>query len=131
MMLLFTIISLCVSLFSHDVDARICRNVPKIDKKAWARYDQEFSNNIYSSWKSFTKGESSPAQFATEYNSMLASFLESKVEFQEETREFFKHNPPSNENLENAKKLKNNLRKQAKKKDATEEDKAKANPHLS
>ena len=128
MYLLFSLLTLFV-LYSA-VDARLCRNVPKIDKTLWARYDQEFSNEIYSSWKSFTKGETSPAQFATDYNSMLASFLESKIEFQEESKEYFKHNSPSKDNLENAKKLKNHLRKQAKKKDATNEDRARANQAL-
>ena len=61
---------------------------------------------------------------------MLASFLESKEEFQEEVREFFKHNPPTSNHLGAARKLKNLLRKKAKKNDATEEDKARANQAL-
>ena len=112
-------------LSSYVTDARLCRNVPKIEKTSWARYDQEFSTNIHFSWKSFTKVE-----FATDYNSMLASFLESKTEFQEEAKEFFKHDPPSSDNIDQARKIKNLLRKKAKKKEATDEDKAKANQAL-
>ena len=61
---------------------------------------------------------------------MLASSLESKPEFQEEVKEFFRHKPPTADNLENARKMKNLLRKKATKKDATDEDKAKANQAL-
>ena len=61
---------------------------------------------------------------------MLASFLESKPEFQEEVKEFFRNKPPTADNLENARKMKNLLRKKATKKDATDEDKAKANQAL-
>ena len=93
--MLFLTVSLFLTvLFSNESDAKICRSFPKIDQQSWNKYDQEFSSNIHSSWKEFTKGEVSPAQFATNYNAMLASFLESKVEFQEDVKEFFKHNPP-------------------------------------
>ena len=119
-----------VLMFTSPIHGRLCRDVPKIDKTVWNRYDYEFFTTIHESWKSFCKGEVSSAQFATDYNTRLASFLESKPEFQEEVKEFFKHNPPSNKTLENARKLKNNLRKKAKRKDATLEDKAKANQAL-
>ena len=109
---------------------KICRNIPKIDKTLWNRYDQEFFGTIHPSWRLFCKGEVSVTQFATDYNTQLASFLESKPEFQEEVKQFFKHNPPSEKTLKEAKKLKNELRKKARKKDATEEDKAKANQAL-
>ena len=129
MLILVTI--LCISVFSTNVtDAKICRNLPKLDSLTWNRYDHEFFGNIHPSWTAFTQGEMSPADFATDYNAMLASFLESKEEFQEEVKEFFKHKPPTNNSLENARKLKNLLRKKAKKKDATDDDKAKANQAL-
>ena len=93
-----------------STDGRLSRNIPKIDQTIWNRYDYEFFTTIHSSWKSFCKGEVSSAQFATDYNTQLASFLESKHEFQEEVKEFFKHNPPSEKSLKEAKRLKNELR---------------------
>ena len=116
-MFLFIVTILCTStLSSYLTDAKICRNLPKLDNNIWNRYDHEFFGNVHPSWTSFTKGELSPAQFATDYNAMLASFLESKTEFQEEVKEFFRCNPPTSDNLDEARKLKNLLRKTLRKK---------------
>ena len=51
---------------------------------------------------------------------MLASFLESKPEFQTHTKEYFKHNPINDKPLEEMRQLKVNLNKEAKKQDATD-----------
>ena len=72
------------------------------------------------------KGQLTPEQYVTDLNGMLASFLESKAEFQKETKEFFTHNPPKEKKLEEMRKLKVELNKKAKSKDATNEDKANA-----
>ena len=56
---------------------------------------------------------------------MLASFLLSKNEFKEKTKQFFNHTKTSN-NVEDARVQKIELNKKAKKKEATIEDKIKA-----
>jgi hypothetical protein len=123
-------IILSLALFIPSTSAKITRNVPKLDRNTWANHDQEFFSSIHPAWKDFTAGLTNPEQFATDYNAMLANFLESKPEFQEEAKEYFRHNPPSSNSLEQARKLKNSLRKRAKKQNTTDEDRAAANQAL-
>ena len=63
---------------------------------------------------------STPEQYVSDLNAMLASYLESKVEFQKEIKEFFKHAPINEEPLEAMRQEKTNLNKQARKPNATE-----------
>ena len=80
--MLISVTDLCISLFSTSVtDEKICRNFPKLDSLTWNRYDHEFFGNIHPSWTAFTQGEISPTKIATDYNAMLARFLDSKEGF--------------------------------------------------
>ena len=76
--------------------------------------------------KDLAKGNSSPEQFVTHFSDELSNFLESKTEFQEETKAYFKHNPTKTSNVEEARKIKIALNKKAKEPEATYEDKANA-----
>ena len=61
-----------------------------------------------------------PEQYISDLNGMLASFLESKAEFQKETKQYYKHNPINSDPLEQMRKEKVSLNKQAKKLNASE-----------
>ena len=105
---------------SKTLVTHLTRNPPKLPKEVWEKYNTEFSEINKESWATFKKGMSTPEQYVSDLNAMLASYLESKVEFQKETREFFKHAPINEEPLEAMRKEKINLNKQAKKPNATE-----------
>ena len=100
----------------------ITSNPPALDKNKWEEYDKEFSEISKTSCDSFNKGKTTPEQYVTDLNGMLASFIISKPEFQKETREYFSHKPPSKDSVEEARNLKIALNKKAKLPDATEED---------
>ena len=104
----------------------ITRNPPKLEKEAWQKINSEFRDINQKSWKSLKNSKTTPEQYVTDLNGMLASYLESKAEFQEKTKPFFKHNPTSNKSLEDARKQKISLNKKARTKDATIEDKENA-----
>ena len=77
------------------------------------RYDHEIGFLTSSLHHKLGNGELAPEHAAKEFNSCLSSFLESKEEFQEEVREYFEHNPEATKSIEDARKLKNKLRKKA------------------
>ena len=79
---------------------KLTRNPPTLDKSIWDKYDKEFENTIEKEWNSFKKGKIMPEQFVSNLNSTLASFLESKEDFKEESKYFFQHNKPNKEYLE-------------------------------
>ena len=98
-----------------------------MDKHKWNQYNNEFRDITENTWKELTQGKTTPEQFATDFNAMLASFLNSKPEFQKEVRTYFKHKPPSGKSpLEEAKEIKKNFMKKAKSPEATEEDRGQA-----
>ena len=104
----------------------ITRKPPTLDKEAWEKYDKEFSDINKVSWECLRKGKMTPEQFVSDLNGSLASFLESKTEFQKESKQFFEHKPRSRETVETMRKLKIELNKKSKRPGATEEDKIKA-----
>ena len=67
-----------------------------------------------------------PAKFVENLNVMFASFLETKPEFQRTTRLFYHHNPINVEPIEDLRKRKIMVNKEAKKANATEEVKLEA-----
>ena len=98
-----------------------------MDKHKWNQYNNEVRDITENSWKELTQGKTTPEQFATDFNAMLASFLISKPEFQKEVHTYFKHKPPSGKSpLEEAKEIKKKLIKKAKSPEATEEDRGQA-----
>ena len=67
-----------------------------------------------------------PVFAAEQFNFLLTEFLESKDDLNEEIKQFFRHNPEAQTNLESARKLKNILKKRSKNTEATLEDESKA-----
>ena len=103
----------------------LSKNPPKLDKDEWDALNKEFCDINKSSWSALRNCELTPEQYVSDLNGMLASFLLSKKEFNEKTKQFFKH-AKSSDNIEDARVLKIELNKEAKKKTATTEVKVKA-----
>ena len=104
----------------------ITRKPPALDKETWSKYDMEFNDISKMSWEALRKGKTTPEQFVSDINGSLASFLESKPEFQKESKQFFDHKPSNTEKLETMRKLKIYLNKKSKLPGATETDKINA-----
>ena len=68
--------------------------------------NEEFCKLNEESWDKFTHSETTPEQFATDFNGSLTSFLHSKPEFQIKVNKFYKHKPNCQIALEEAKELK-------------------------
>ena len=64
--------------------------------------------------------------FITNLNTTLATFLQSKPEFQLAVKKFYKHSKSTNNTLEDLRQRKNDLNKKAKHINATSEDKLEA-----
>ena len=111
---------------AKGVNIHLKRNPPKIESDVWEKYNKEFSEMNKAEWTEFTRGQSTPEEYVSNINVMLAGFLLSKVEFQKHTAKFFKHNPINEDPLEDMRKHKIHLNKEAKKKDATNEIKEQA-----
>ena len=90
------------------------------------KYNAEFKEMDEISWKTVKNGEITSEQYITDLNGMLASYLESKPEFQEERKEFLKHKQPTEKPLEDACKQKILLNKIAKQIGSTPKDKENA-----
>ena len=104
----------------------LTRNLPKLEKDTWKKYNKEFSDISKDAWNLFKKSQSTPEQFVTDINVMLASFLETKPEFQRVTREFCHHKPMNEEPVEEIRKRKVTMNKEARKINASEETKVEA-----
>ena len=105
---------------------KINRNPPPLSKEAWEEIDTEFTNLNKESWNKFRTRKEEPEDFIKDLNTTLAEFLQTKPEFQHETKEFFKKCDKKSDNIEDMRKKKNILNKKAKERDATDEDKQKA-----
>ena len=84
----------------------LTRNPPILDKDSWAKYDKEFDNINQNSWKDLRTRKVTPEKFVSDLNIVLANFLESKVEFQKECKDFYQHKAVKDNTLENMRKLK-------------------------
>lgn len=107
-------------------EAKVCRSLPKIEANTWSEYDLEFGKSFSPIHHDLASGDISPASAGILFNDMLTKFLESKQDLQEEAKHFFERNPQSVTKLNDARKLKNLLKKKSKQKDATEDDKKQA-----
>ena len=105
---------------------KLTRNPPLLEKETWKKYDVEFSDLNEETWSKLRKGELSANEYIEQLNTALASFLESKEEFQQEVKEFFKHKTSKSNPLEEMKKKKIELNKKAKTPNATAEDRSNA-----
>jgi hypothetical protein len=101
---------------------KLTRKPPTLNEDIWDKYNKEFENTIKAEWNSFKRGSLMPEQFVSDLNSTLASFLESKEEFQVESKQFFQHNKPNKEPIEKLRLLKIKMNKKSKLPNASEED---------
>ena len=99
---------------------QLTRNPPKLTHDVWEYFNTEVSTLNKESWYTFKKGITTPEQYISDLNGMLASFLESNAEFQKEAKQYYKHNPINSDPLEQMRKEKYSLNKQAKKPNASE-----------
>ena len=91
----------------------------------WGKYDDEFATNSVSPLsEDLNTNKITPQEAATKFNDMLTKFLETKPNLVKEVKTFFKHNPKSLKDLTEAKKLKIELEKEARKPNATHEEKS-------
>ena len=92
----------------------------------WERYNVEFVPYVRNIREKMEDGEITATDAAMEFNKTLSDFLESKEEIRKETAKFFKHKPKSTKDIDQARQIKNKLRKIANKKGSTNEDKSEA-----
>ena len=105
---------------------QITRKPPKLKEETWLKYNNELKQLNETDWKKMKRGETTPEQFITDLNGTLASFLESKPEFQKETKRFYLHKQTEDKSIEEMRNLKIKLNKKAKEKGATAQEKAEA-----
>ena len=107
----------------RQLSTGITRNPPPLSKEAWSDIDTEFMHANQELWDRFRHKKEEPDKFIEDLNLNLAEFLKSKPEFQHEAKEFYKHSKSSNDNdMEELKKKKNLLNKEARQKDASEHE---------
>ena len=110
------------------VNKHIQITVPSED--TWKEYDAEFSDIISPLQVELESGQIIPEQAASELNTLLTTFLTSKPNLLREVKTYFRHKPSSMSNLNDARKLKNELEKKSRQKGATVEDKIVASQAL-
>ena len=71
------------------IKVKINRDPPPLTKEAWEEINAEFENINQASWDNFRTKNTEPEDYITNLNKTLASFLESKPEFQREVKTFF------------------------------------------
>ena len=105
---------------------QIERNPKALTKEAWEEINEEFSHINQASWDKLRSKEENPDVFIANLNTTLATFLQSKPEFQHEVKQFYKHAKSNKDTLEGLRQKKNQLNKKAKHTDSTDEDKIEA-----
>ena len=93
-------------------------------ENVWERYDDEFALSVTPLNEDLDLKKITPQDAATKFNEMLTKYLESKPNLVKEVKNFFKHNPKSIKGIADAKKLKRELEKKARKSNSTDEDKS-------
>ena len=98
----------------------LSRKVPDLDDNDWKKIDTELLS-LQSPLHHLMGMDAIPSDIAMDqYTELLTNFLSSRLEFQPEGRS---HHPrPPSTTIPEARKLKNDLRKKSKRKDATDED---------
>ena len=102
------------------VNKHIQITVPSED--TWKEYDAEFSDIIFPLQVELESGQIIPEQAASKLNTLLTTFLTSKPNLLKEVKTYFRHKPSAMSNLNDARKLKNELEKKSRQKGATVED---------
>ena len=116
----------CGDAVTCNCDLKVHSNKNHDNTTKWTDYDGEFKITVDSILEKLTNKEVTPAEAAIMFTNKLSEFLESKPDIIKEVNKFYKHKPKSTKDLDDARKLKNSLLKEAKKKGATEEDKSTA-----
>ena len=89
----------------------------------WPKYNIQMLRIVEPIYKQLANEDITPAEAATQFNNMLSSFLETKPEVVKDVKQFFKHNPRTEKEIKEAKKLKIDSEKKARQKEATQEEK--------
>ena len=116
----------CGNTTTCNCDTQVHTSKIHDERTKWRDYDKEFKIIVDCIHEKLINSEVTPAEAATEFNSILLVFLESKSDIIKEVKQFYKHKPKSTTVVDDARKLKNSLEKKAKKKSATTEDKSAA-----
>ena len=111
-----------VSTAKNDLQKHDRKHIQDEIQETWKLYDNEFAALVSQLSEDIENDKIKPSDAATRLNVLLTTFLESKTDVVKEVNTFYKHKPNALKNLENAKKLKNELEKKARQKDATAED---------
>ena len=115
-------------MLTNTVNSRITRSTPDFHNDCWNKFDNEIDKLTGPLHYLLGMDMIENNEAGKQYAEILSNYLEAQPEFQEEALEFYKHNPPTS--LEEARKVKNKLRKKAKHKDATLEEKQNFNKAL-
>ena len=94
------------------------------EREVWREYDIEFANIISSLREDMTKNHIEPDEAGEKFSNLLTTFLSTKPNLVREVKTFYKHKPAALNSLTDARKLKKELEKKARQKDATFEDKS-------
>ena len=98
----------------------LARKVPDLDENEWKKLDAEL-NTLQSPLHHLMGMDEIPSDVAMDqYTELITLFLSSKQEFQHEGKPFFPRQPSST--IPEARKMKNDLRKKSRRKDASDED---------
>ena len=92
----------------------------------WNEYDVEFACLMSPLKEKLLLEKITAEEAASTFNNMLTKYLETKPNLVKEVKTFFKHNPKSMKNINDAKLLKTKLEKKARQTNATEEDRSMA-----
>ena len=86
---------------------------PHTSADNWKDYDAEFANIVAPLQVELRGGKSNPSEVASELNTLLTNFLSSKPNIIREVKTCYRHKPTSLTNLNDARKLKNELEKKS------------------
>ena len=119
-----------ISITKDDVRKHDRNHISDKNEDPWIAYNEEFAEIVSQLYEDLDNDKVKPSDAATILNNLLTEFLESKTEIVKEVNTFYKHTPNAFNDLENAKKLKIELEKKTRHKDATPDDRIAASQAL-
>ena len=84
---------------------------PSTSDDIWKHYDTEFADIVSHLQVELENGKSNASEVASKLNTLLTNFLASKPNIIREVKTYYRHKPTSMTNLNDARKLKNELEK--------------------
>ena len=113
-----------------DIKKHAKNNTSENSELIWKMYNDEFASIVTQLHEDLDSDNIRPSEAATQLNHLLTTFLESKPDLVKQVKKNYKHKPAAFNDLYNAKKLKNELEKKARQKDATADDRIAASQAL-